>query len=324
MAHSILVPQTNETSHTESSATSQSTQHCALAFQPRKGTSVKGTTTVNSMSLFRESLRDQGISERAQEIILQSWREGTQKQYRIYLQKWTTFCSRRGVNTIQPSISEVIDFLTELFDGGLGYSGLNTAHCALSSVIHLEGNKTVGSHPLVNRFLEAVFNARPCVSRYQSVWDPSLVLGYLKTLSPLVSLSLKELTLRLVMLIALVTGQRRQSIHLMDLGSMHKNADHYNFIVRDLVKQSAPGRKQPELILPVFKEDYGICVYSVLTEYIKRTLPHRGGGTRLSLSFVKPFQAVSKDTISGWIKTVMIQSGIDVTVFKTQHWSCFY
>ena len=102
----------------------------------------------------------------------------------------------------------------------------------------------------------------------------------------------------------------------MDLDSMQKNADHYKFIIRDLVKQSAPGRKQPELILPAVKEDNRVCVYSVLTEYIKRTLPHREGVTRLFLSFVKPFQAVSRDTISRWIKTVMIQSGIDVKVFK--------
>ena len=113
------------------------------------------------------------------------------------------------------------------------------------------------------------------------------------------------------MLIALVTGQRCQSIYLMDLASMHKNADHYKFVIGDLVKHSAPRRKQPELILPAFKEDNRVCVYSVLTEYIERTLPHR-----LFLSFVKPFQAVSRDTISRWIKAVMIQSGIDVKVFK--------
>ena len=118
------------------------------------------------------------------------------------------------------------------------------------------------------------------------------------------------------MLIALVTGQRCQSIHLIDLGSIHNNADHYSFVVRDLVKQSAPGRKQRDLILPFFKEDYRVCVYSVLTENINRTLPHWGGVTRFFLSFVKPLEAVLKDGISRWIKTVMIQSGINVTVFK--------
>ena len=67
---------------TEPSATSQSAQHRTSAFQPRKGTSIEGTTTAIGMSLVRESLRDKGILERAEEIILQSWREETQKQYR--------------------------------------------------------------------------------------------------------------------------------------------------------------------------------------------------------------------------------------------------
>ena len=66
----------------------------------------------------------------------------------------------------------------------------------------------------------------------------------------------------------------------------------------------------------LIEEDHGVCVYSVLTEYTKLTLPDMGGVTRLSLSFVKPFEAVSRDTISRWIKAVLIQSGIDVKVCK--------
>ena len=316
MANPVLVSQINKTSSAVPSATSQSSQHCTPALQLRKGTSIGGEVSTDGMSLIRESLRNKGISERTQELILQSWREGTQKQYRTYLQRWTTFSSGRDIDPIQPTISEVIDFLTELFDSGLGYSGLNTACCALSSVIHLDDNRTVGSHPLVNRFLKAAFINRPSIPRSQSVWDPTRVLTYLKTLPPLGSISLKELTHKLVMLTALVTGQRCQSFHLMDLSSMQQNADHYKFIIQDFVKQSAPGRKQPELILPVFPADCRVCVYSVLSEYIKCTAPLRGGETRLFISFVKPHQAVSRDTISRWIKNVMIKSGIDVGVFK--------
>lgn len=127
----------------------------------------------------------------------------------------------------------------------------------------MEGYKTVGSHPLVSRFIHAVYQTRPCLPRYQCTWDTSVMLNYLKTLSPVKDLKLKDLTLKLVMLIALVTGQRGQSIHLMDLQSMTKTAVKYKFVIRDFVKQSAPGRIQPELILPLFKEDNRICVYTV-------------------------------------------------------------
>ena len=103
----------------------------------------------------------------------------------------------------------------------------------------------MGSHPLVNRFLKAVFNARPCVPRYQSIWDTSLVLSYLKTFSPLEALNLKDLTLKLVMLIALVTGQRCQSIYLMDLASMEKNADHYKFALVILLSNLHQAENSP-------------------------------------------------------------------------------
>ena len=34
-------------------------------------------------------------------------------------------------------------------------------------------------------------------------------------------------------------------------------AGHYKFVIGDLVKQSVPGRKQPELILPAFRTTTG-------------------------------------------------------------------
>ena len=37
----------------------------------------------------------------------------------------------------------------------------------------------------------------------------------------------------------------------------------------------------------------------------------------LFISYVKPFGAVSKDTISRWLKTVMYRSGIDVNKFTS-------
>ena len=75
---------------------------------------------------------------------------------------------------------------------------------------------------------------------------------------------------KLVMLCALVTGQRCQSLHLMNLGSMHMDIDNsYVFHITQLVKQSAPGKAQPVLVIPRFLSDEGLCVATVLDEYIK-------------------------------------------------------
>ena len=86
---------------------------------------------------------------------------------------------------------------------------------------------SVGSHPLVIRFLKGLYNLRFPVSRYFEVWDVNQVLDYLKTLSPLVELSLKQLTLKLVTLIALTTASRSQSVYCLSIENMVKEPDKY-------------------------------------------------------------------------------------------------
>ena len=53
------------------------------------------------------------------------------------------------MNPLHPPVKDVLEFLQELYERGLGYSCLNTAGSALSSFMVLDGNVTVGNHPLV-------------------------------------------------------------------------------------------------------------------------------------------------------------------------------
>ena len=57
--------------------------------------------------------------------------------------------------------------------------------------------------------------------------------------------------------------------------------------------------------------------FSTLKEYLHRTETLRVTGSQLLTSFQKPHQAVSRDTISRWIRTVMQMSGINLDVYKT-------
>ena len=74
------------------------------------------------------------------------------------------------------------------------------------------------SHPLVSRFIKAgVFEARPALPKYPETWDVKQELSYLQTLHPPESLTLKDLTYKLVMLLAaLLSGQRRQTLHSLE------------------------------------------------------------------------------------------------------------
>ena len=146
-----------------------------------------------------------------------SWRHSTRKQYSTYINKWAQYSNKRQINSFHTSVNHILDFLTELFHSGYSYETLNSARSALSSFCDVEDGYTIGSHPLVVKFMTGVYNLRPTQPLYKEFWDVSLVLQYLRTLTPVAELSLKELSYKLVMLIALTQASRSQSLSLITL-----------------------------------------------------------------------------------------------------------
>ena len=213
-------------------------------------------------------------------------------------------------------MGQALEFLLQLFKKGLGYSALNTARSALSCIIAPVNMASFGAQPLVIRFLKGVYDTRPSVPRYVETWDVKVVLKFLSNLHPPSKLSLRELTLKLVMLVSLVSGQRGQSIQLLDINCMSQTETTYTFVITQNVKQSRPGTKQPVIKLEPYSTDERLCVVTLLREYLSRTASLRGNHSQLFISYVKPFNPVSRDTISRWVKTVMQQAGIDTAKFK--------
>jgi hypothetical protein len=181
------------------------------------------------------------------------------------------FCSQRNYSTGTPSVGAVINFLTIPFLKGLGYSTINTARSALSSCIITDEKQPIGKHPLVVRFMKGVYNDRPALPKNVLTWNTNIVLNYLKTLTPMKQLTLKDLTLKAVMLTALLTGQRTQTLSYLDIRNMSCCKTYYKFRIGDLLKQSRPGYHQKELELPAYPHDERLRIVTVLDEYLDRT-----------------------------------------------------
>ena len=79
------------------------------------------------------------------------------------------FCRERGIDPISTSLDQPIEFLTKLFELGVGYSSVGTARSTLSSVLFMDNGISFGKHPLVQSFLKGIFNLRPAVSRQFAV-----------------------------------------------------------------------------------------------------------------------------------------------------------
>ncbi|WAQ96537.1 UBP34-like protein, partial [Mya arenaria] len=268
-------------------------------------------TTSNAMSYIRRSYEKRNLSKKSINIIMASWRKTTQKQYSTYINRWIHFCREREIDPLQTPIEYCIEFLTELYDSGLSYETLNTARSALSNGYNVE------SHPFVIRFLSGVYNLPPTKPKYKETWDVSKVLCYLKTLTPARQLSLKMLSYKLVMLIALTQASQSHSISLLTLDNMMKDSESYVLHYSGLLKQSRKGKVNPILKLNRYTLDSEICVYSTIAECIEQTSGLRNGVRQLIISYIKPHKPVVSTTISRWIKFVLKSSGIDIDKYSS-------
>ena len=131
-------------------------------------------------------------------------------------------------------------------------------------------------------------------------------------------LTLKDLSLKLVILVALTTAQRGQSLHLMGAANMVHEENSLVFMLGSAIKQTKPGRSSSELTikLTAYPPDEKLCVVRTCLIYLEKTKSLRGTETQLFITHQKPHKKASRDTIRRWIKQIMATAGIDVTVFK--------
>ena len=118
--------------------------------------------------------------------------------------------------------------------------------------------------------------------------------------------SVKSLTLKLTMLLALVTAQRGQSLHFHNVDYRINSGSSIVFRLQEHVKQSKPGSKGMAIELKSFT-DPTLCVVATLKEYLIRRKFAREthSCSQLLLSYVKPYDPVSRDMLSRWVKFVL-------------------
>jgi len=163
--------------------------------------------------------------------------------------------------------------------------------------------------------MKGVFETRLPTPKYNSIWDISTVFKHLTKYYPNGMLLLKDLTLKVLVLLLLVSGQRGQSIHPLDLQHMKMEEDLCSFDVLQHTKTSRPGAPYTRIEIARYSPDPTICPYSCLKEYIHHTQKLRGTETVLFISYVKSYKPVSRDTISRWTKATLKTCGIDTTIF---------
>ena len=120
------------------------------------------------------------LSDTTNSILVSSLRESTRKKHNPYQQKWHIYCQENNINPVTPNITNVLDFLSNLYDQGISYSAINSAKRALSYVILIPPYTKLSDHPLMSQYGKGVFNLRPPKPKLQLVWDVKIVFSYLE------------------------------------------------------------------------------------------------------------------------------------------------
>lgn len=230
-------------------------------------------------SVIRKKLQSQGLPESATDIIINSWRRGTQKQYGLAWEKWYFWCLQGAINPFHTSETVVIEYLDFLVKQRKSYSVINTHKSMLLQTSQFFDNVWCANPLLIARFMKGLFYSIPPKPKYVFTWDVSVVLNYLSTLFPLETLSLRLLTLKLRALISLCSAPRAQTLKLLNLDCMTVMDKKVVFSFKDLLKTSKQG-KSFVLELCHFDNEK-LCVMHTLTHYIDRTKTYRNSSQLL-------------------------------------------
>ncbi|XP_018325811.1 uncharacterized protein LOC108737453 [Agrilus planipennis] len=264
-------------------------------------------------ALIRKSLELRGTPKTAIEVCLASITSSTIKQYNTGLKLWYRYCQSRNESCFTASTPNVLEFLQEQYNRGVSYGTLN---CYRSAVAQLLG-PSLAEDVRVKRFFKGVFHLKPSLPKYDNTWDPSLVLNYLRSQIN-ENISLEQLSYKLAMLLALVSAQRVQTLSLIELKDIKISSLGVQIFIRDLIKTSAPNRTQPIISLPFYKDEEAVCVATTLLFYINSTRAIRNSAcNKLLVTFKKPYHNASTQTISRWIRKVMVMAGIESTVYSS-------
>ena len=244
-----------------------------------------------------------------------SWRPSTKKLYTTYLNKWAVYCVQREISICSPTLPQACKFLRLLAEKGLGYATVNTARSALSAILCTFDGVTFGNHSIVCRLLKGIYEKNPPKPRYQEFWNVNAVFQLFLSWGNNAQLSLKLLSLKLAMLLLLVTSQRGQTIVNLCIDNM-SISDDIVFQMKKLMKHNRVGDPLDSLILRPYITCKRLCVVRTVKMYLKKTQFIRSYSTLL-LSFVKPHKPISRDTLSRWTLTVMNMAGLDTTKYKS-------
>ncbi|XP_064460412.1 uncharacterized protein LOC135370562 [Ornithodoros turicata] len=209
------------------------------------------------------------LSGEAAGLISASWRRGTRLAYNSCWRRRDSWYSARLLDPFSPPLNTVLNFLAYLrYQEHLSYRTINSYRSALSQTIGVCEGYPFGEHPAVTRLLKGVFNLNPPRPRYSDMWPVESVTSFISSLGENDSLSLRLLSYKLVMLLALATAGRSADLCLLSMDGIKRQPAGWELRLYGLRKTSRPSKPWPSLFVPALLQEPSLCpILSISNTY---------------------------------------------------------
>ena len=281
----------------------------------------------SGVEYWLQSCKTHGFSEQYAKCTLKNNKRKTLISYLKCWRKFANWYNKWKTNYSAITVTDVSDFLLCLFnsknESGNNYSvdTINTYRSAIAYFVQLD-IPNLGFDVALLRLFQSFHQQRPSFPKYLVTWDVGIVLKFLASWHPPSALSLKKLTLKTVVLIAITSSDRAQTLHALRIDRVTSTPQGLEFVIFDQLKTSRRGHPA-KIVKCVSWDAQELDVAFYVQKYMEKTITLRnrayirglGKPNQLFLSH-KTGLPVSKATISRWIKQVMALAGIDVNHYK--------
>ena len=285
VARADLVAFTTSNGNQSASSPTFNTRNTEESHRSNNDASNVPTATFSRLACFQRWCSTVGLPEHVTRLLSASVRKSTNKTYDSSWRKWNSWCDRPQIDPISAGLNNVLAFLSEQFKNNLQYRTVNVLRSAISATHQWVDWKPIGQHPLVIRLLKGISDERPPKRRYTTTWDVSKVTSYLSSLGDNKTLSLKQLSKKLVMLLALISPERSSVLADLDTRYLKKRPDGFAFLLTNPRKTGNP-TSESSVSFPSLPEDLSLCPLACLNTYLTATSNFRSHGRhKLFLSF---------------------------------------
>ena len=271
----------------------------------------------DGLAAFKTAVRASGASEDVAQFLSTSWRGSTRSQYQSVWRTWVAWCEDSRLEPSSLSVNKLLDYLLYLHSvKNLSWNTIGVHRSAISSL--LSPLVSFGEHPLVARFMRALFLQKPPSVQPRWTWDMASVLTYVKNMGLPHSLDLRQLTWKLTFLIAVFSARRMADLTLLRVTPQYLqlSADSAVFQPAFGAKQDRPGHQNPILVLRSYT-DKALCPVTTLREYLTRTR-YGNRDVSLFLTTTPPFRKAAKATIKRWIIMLLRAAGVQASPGSTR------